>query len=206
MSIPLVLQTFSIGSTQIEICVPDSSAVQQVYNNNRHNAYWAKVWPAAVGLCNFLQEHPQYIDEKNVLELAAGVGLPGLYAAGIARQVRITDREKAAVDCILQSVSHLQLSNVKAYVLNWNDAVHEPLPDALLLSDVNYEPAVFKELQQAVVYFLMNDVTVIISTPERLVAKEFVNALLKYCVVQWSVNIELNENETGVSVFVLKAK
>lgn len=87
--------------------------------------------------------------------------------------------------------------------MDWKDAVQLPLPDTLLLSDVNYEPKVFDELLKVSEHFLSNNVTIIISTPQRLVAKPFINRLLLYCHLQWSCNVLLNGKETGVSVFVL---
>ncbi|MFT3749030.1 MAG: methyltransferase [Agriterribacter sp.] len=204
MSLPRSLQTFFFSNTQQEIFIPGAAAVQQLYSNNKHAAYWAQVWPASIGLCNFLYTHPHYIARKSVLELAAGLGLPGLYAATMAKQVTITDREERAVACITQSIAHLQLKNADATILDWKDAAETVLPGVVLLSDVNYEPEVFGELMNVLEYFLHNKVIIIISTPQRLVAKPFINKLLPYCTRQWNGQVVLNEKETGVSVFVLE--
>lgn len=205
MSIPYNLQLFAIGNRQIEIFVPDPVMVRQYYHNNRKAAYWAQVWPASIGLCRFLSEYPAYISGKNVLELAGGLGLPGLYAAATANQVYITDIEPQAMDCMQHSVKHLQLSNVSCVVMNWKHAVNVPIPDILLLSDVNYEPAVFAELQQVLEYFLQHKVTIIVSTPQRLAAKEFISHLLPYCMQQWDTDVLMNEKETTVSVLLLES-
>lgn len=204
MPLRLRLHPFSISNTRLEIFIPDAEAVQKIYSNNKHAAYWAQVWPASIGLCHFLYKHPHYIEERNVVELAAGLGLPGLYAATMAKQVTITDREEQAVACIQQSIMHLQLKNAQATKMDWKNAVKTALPDVLLLSDVNYEPEVFEELMRVLEHFLHNKVTIIISTPQRLVAKPFINMLLPYCTQQWNGQVVLNERETGVSVFVLE--
>lgn len=206
MLLPLSLQTFSIGDTQLEIYVPDAETVRSAYTNNKYAAYWSQVWPASIGLCCFVQEHPRYVAGKNMLELAAGLGLPGLYAARWAKQVTITDKAKQAVECIQRSAAHLPLLNVTAAAMDWKDAMQASLPDVVLLSDVNYEPAVFEELQQVLEYFLRNKIPVIISTPQRLVAKGFIISLLPHCSMQWHTNVVLNGKETGVSVFVLDAR
>jgi predicted nicotinamide N-methyase len=205
MPIPCNLQSFSIGNRQIEIFVPEPVMVQQYYHDNKKAAYWAQAWPASIGLCMFLSEHPAYISGKNILELAAGIGLPGLYAAATANKVHITDIEPQAMDCVQQSIKHIQLNNVSSAALDWKDAANLPLPGILLLSDVNYEPAVFATLQQVLEYFLQHQVTIIISTPQRLVAKEFVNHLLPYCIQQWNTNVLMNDKETDISVFVLQS-
>ena len=204
MSIPLQLQTFIIDDQSLEIFIPQAEAVEETYLHNKEAAYWAQVWPASIGLCRFLKEHPHYITDKTVLELAAGLGLPGLYIAPQAKQITITDRDALAVKCVKQSATYLQTQNVYTAVLDWKNAVQLPLPDTLLLSDVNYEPAVFDELLKVLEHFLYNKVSIIISTPQRLVAKQFINSLLPYCSLQWNCNVLLHAKETGVSVFVLE--
>lgn len=186
---------FTPKGIDISIAVPDAVAIQQQYANNKHNAYWAQVWPASVGLCHFLQQHSHFIKDKKVLELAAGLGLAGLFAAKWAKQVHITDIEPQAMEYIRQSIAHNQLQNVTCAAMDWNDAVQLSLPEVVLLSDVNYSPAQFEELEKVIIYFIQKKVTVILSTPQRLVAKEFINRLLPYYKEQWE--------EEGVSVFVL---
>lgn len=205
MTIPLGLQVLSIAGESLEIYVPDSSGVRHRYKDDPEAAYWAQVWPAAIGLCLFLQKHPHYIERKDVLELAAGLGLPGLYAAGIAGKVCITDRSEEATACVMRSIEHLRLSSVVSMTMDWTASCDAPLPDVVLLSDVNYDPSLFDELHQALVYFLEKKVTVIISTPQRLIAKQFMVRLLSYCVLQWSSDVLLRGRETGVSVWVLQA-
>ncbi len=199
------LQLFSIGLSQVALFVPEESAVKQYYQTNKENAYWAKVWPAAIGLCLFLNDHPEYIAGKSVLELAAGLGLPGLYAASLAGEVSITDREPLAIAYIKASAINQNKSNIRTAALNWVDATTLPdSPDVLLLSDVNYDMDIFEELKKVVRFFLRKKCTVIISTPQRLVAKTFINSWLPHCSKQWNCNVDHDEAATGVSVFVLE--
>lgn len=204
MSLPQKLKTYFLNDQHLEIYVPEEQAVLDKYRNNKDDAYWARVWPASVGLCLFLEQHTHLIRTKQILELAAGLGLPGLYAASFAKQITITDKEPLAEVLVRQSAKHLGLKNITAKTLNWKDAIKEPLPEVVLLSDVNYEPAVFEELKQVLRFFLDHKITVIISTPQRLVAKPFIIELLPYSSLQWSCTVSLHRKETGVSVFVLK--
>jgi len=202
-----VLQTYIIGNQSIQLFVPDPVRLKKDYKKQSAasaSLYWAKVWPAAIGLCYFLQDNPHYITNKKVLELAAGPGLPGIFAASLASSVCISDIEPAAITLMQQSVTHHQLNNVSCKVIDWNNLANEPIPDTVLLSDINYEPAQFKNLLQAIEYLLNKQCTIILSTPQRLVAKEFINQLLVYCIEQSSFDVELDNKETAVSVFVLK--
>src|SRR5690606_2088500 len=146
------------------------------------------------------------IRNKHALELAAGLGLAGLFAASLAKQIVITDKEPVAEIFVKQSAQHLGLTNATAKTMNWNDATKEPLPTVVLLIDVNYEPAVFAALKQVLQFFLDQKVPVIISTPQRLVAKAFISSLLPYCMQQENYTIGLDEKETEVSVFVLSGQ
>lgn len=52
------------------------------------------VWPAALELCAYLAWNPHLVQGRAVLELGAGVGLPGLLAAQLgALRVVLTDYE-----------------------------------------------------------------------------------------------------------------
>lgn len=194
LSLRAFMHTFSLDN-DFTIFIPDPGEIAEQYKHDKHAAYWAQVWPASVGLCRFVQKHSHFIKNKTVLELAAGLGLAGLYAAQFAKQVHITDIEPQAMEYIQESIAYNQLNNVTYAVMNWKDAAQLPLPEVVLLSDVNYSPEVFEELEKVILHFIQNKITVILSTPQRLVAKEFINGLLPYCK-------ERGEQE-GISVFVL---
>lgn len=184
------------------LMVPDADApLQSVYS-----PYWGKVWPAALGLCKFLQNNLHYIQKKKVSEIAAGLALPSIFAAPYAAEVYCSDIEPAAMELVKKSALHNQLSNVHCTVAGWNGMDAAIIPDVILLSDVNYEPAQFNGLLEVIEYYLKQRCTVILSTPQRLMAKPFIEALLKYCCRQEEVMVKEHEIETAVSVFVLKRK
>ncbi|MCH5688883.1 protein N-lysine methyltransferase family protein [Niabella sp. W65] len=204
MLLPKKLEAYFLNDQRIEIYIPEEQAILDKYRNNKDDAYWAQVWPAAIGLCLFLEQYTYFIRNKQILELAAGLGLPGLYTASLAQQVTITDKEPLSKVFVQQSALHLGLKNVITKTLNWKDALQEPLPELVLLSDVNYEPAVFEELKQVLLLYLTQKVPVIISTPQRLVAREFIMELMPYSSLQWNCIVPLHNKKTGVSIFVLE--
>ena len=202
-----VFQTFFINDKSISIFVPDPLLIKETYKSNEEGSaslYWAKVWPAAIGLCTFLQKNLHYIENKNVLELAAGPGLPGIFCAAYARKVCISDKEPQAVSLARLSAAHHQIKNLSCLVIDWNYFKEVPLPEVLLLSDINYEPSQFEQLLSVVHYFLENDCTIILSTPQRLMAKDFINQLLLYCKEQAETEVEMEGQKTIISIFVLK--
>ena len=200
---PVILKSFTTGNRRIELFVPDPHALgNSNQKENTASLYWAKVWPAAIGLCNFLARHLSYITNKKVLEIAAGPGLPGIFAAEYAKQVFISDVEPAAISLIQQSINYHQLKNADCTVIDWNDLATVTIPQTVLLSDINYEPAQFEQLLASIHYLLNKNCTIVLSTPQRLMAKTFINQLLSYCKEQEEEIVELDGTITTISVFV----
>lgn len=195
-----MLQTFYINDQQVKLFIPEVlSPFQSIYS-----PFWAKIWPAAIGLCNFLRNNLPYIEQKKVTEIAAGLGLPSIFTAPYAAQVYCTDIEPAAVELVQQSVLQNHLTNVQCAVADWNDFAAAVLPDTILLSDVNYEPVQFTQLLKVIQFYLQNHCTVILSTPQRLMAKPFIEQLLPFCKQQEEIMVTEKGIETAVSIFVLQ--
>ena len=86
------------------------------------------------------------IQNKHVLEIGAGIGLPSLMMAGVAKSIQISDYDKEAVALLQKNIEHLQLQNAEALQLDWNAIPENLQPDVILLSDVNYDPGQFDVL------------------------------------------------------------
>jgi len=206
----LKLKQAASGDTAISLFVPDAAWIQHTYyklsesNEDVIFPYWARLWPAAYALADFLQQNPSYIKGKKVLELAAGLGLPSLVAARYALEVYASDYAPEAVAVMEQSVSHLGLLNVQCGVLNWNHLPDNLLPDVLLLSDINYDPSAFESLFVVLKQFIEKGTQVLLSTPQRLMAKPFIERLLPWCVYQEENFVEEEGHQTSVSILVLK--
>lgn len=199
------LQSFTIGKQTVSICIPDGAAIQNAYRQ-QHAPYWAQVWHAAIGLCLFLEQYPEYIENKKVLELGAGLGLPGIAAAAKAKNVCISDISPEAITIVQQSILHCQLKNVTCQIIAWDNIDAVSIPEVVLLSDINYEPDAFASLLKMIEYLLNNNCTVILSTPQRLMAKPFIEQLLINCIMQATIPVLLREKQEDISVFVLVKK
>jgi len=188
MSPILNLQSFAFGTLNIELFVPDPDAVRKGYEQEKRSdpeapfPFWAKVWPSAMAMAEYLQQHPDIITGKKVLELAAGLGLPSIVAAHYAKTVCCSDYLQDAVDTARQNVLHNRLSNVDCRLYDWNDLPDDLSADILLMSDVNYEPADFDQLTAMFERFLLSGTMIILTTPGRIMAKEFVKRLDTWCV------------------------
>jgi predicted nicotinamide N-methyase len=199
MSLPFSLhrQTFN----GISLLVPDPDEVKEWYTrslqecNNPEFPYWTKIWSSALGMVEYLSINQQLVRDKDVLEVGAGLGLPSLYTACLAKKVLVTDYLPEAIE--LLKVNTADLKNVSAQLLDWRELPSSLKPEVLLLSDINYEPDAFSDLLKMITHFLSLGTHIIISTPQRIMTREFVGLVEK-----WIKNKELVKVEGEMVVVV----
>lgn len=204
MRYPLKLTPFS---AELAIYIPDYEQVKEVYEAILidHPAepfpYWAKLWPSSIALVQYLKANTIWIEHKNVLEIGAGLGLPSFMIAGYANSVQVSDYAPEAVELLEKNIQHLRLHNVQAMELDWNRVPDSIKPDVVLLSDVNYNPGQFDGLLQLITKLIANGTIVLLSTPQRIMASPFVNAIQEL-VKQSHVEI-VNENGKSIEISIL---
>lgn len=206
MSIPSSIQHFSFTNTQVSAYIPSPEWLQQQFDkkDDGNAPYWAQVWPAAKALCEVIAARPALVKDKTVLELAAGLGLPSLLAAQVATEVTATDYVQEAVNMIKQSVILNNLNNVTCSEMNWNNLDKKVKTDVLLLSDINYDPKAFDTLYTVLHHFIHAGTTVILSTPQRLMAKPFMERLLPFKKEEYEMEVKNNHERIPASVWVLR--
>ncbi len=204
---------YPIQLTQISaekaIYIPLYEGVQEVYASMlkfdpaTSFPFWAKLWPSSIALLDVLKAHPHLIQNKHVLEIGAGIGLPSLMMADIARSVLISDYDKEAVALMKKNIEHLQLQNAEALQLDWNAIPENIQPDVVLLSDVNYDPAQFGVLIHLIEKFILQGSTIILSTPQRIMASQFVQNLESYIQARYEAMVDENDIPKEISILVL---
>jgi len=210
MSVSLQLQHLERPGYTIDCFVPNAQEVQDSYFQQKQLQvqapfpHWTKIWPAALALADFIQQHPELVQHQKVLELAAGLGLPAFVAARYASSVCCSDYQEEAVSTMAKTAQHLQLCNVTCQVLDWNHLPGNLTADVLLLSDVNYDPDQFARLYQVMQRFLQQGTVILLATPQRLMAKPFIEKLLPFCRQQYEMTIYHLEQHTPVSLLLLQ--
>ena len=194
-------ECLTFGEITITLQIPDPQSLLK-----NATTFYAKLWPSAIALAEFITTNPAFIANKNVLELAAGLGLPGMVAAHIASEVTISDYIPEAVELMKSSVVLNGLTNVRCELLDWYNLPTDLTTDVLLLSDINYDPEAFEVLYQVLGGFLASGTTIILATPQRLMAKPFIERLLAFCTMQEEVQVSLNSEQTFITILVLKNK
>ena len=204
---------YPIQLTQISaekaIYIPLYEGVQQVYKSllnldpKTPFPYWAKLWPSSIALLDVLKAHPYLIQNKHVLEIGAGIGLPSLMMADVAKSIQISDYDKESVALLQKNIEHLQLQNAEALQLDWNAIPENLQPDVILLSDVNYDPTQFETLISMIEKCIHQGSTIILSTPQRIMASPFVQKLEASIIERYEAMVDENGTNKEISILVL---
>ncbi len=196
-------------SAEKAIYIPDYEQVKHIYASllkldpTTPFPFWAKLWPSSIALLDVLKSHPHLIENKHVLEIAAGIGLPSLMMADITKSIQISDYEKEAVALLQKNIEYLKLQNAEALQLDWNNIPVNLHPEVILLSDVNYDPTQFDPLINLIVKFIHQGSTVILSTPQRIMASPFVQKLEAYIINRHDTLVDENGIHKEISTLVL---
>jgi predicted nicotinamide N-methyase len=189
--------------------VPDDNLVQSIYHRALMNdpntpfPYWAKIWPAAKATTSFLQKEPQWVNNKQVLEIGAGIGLPSFTIADKTSSIIISDYSTDAVDLMQKNIKHLNIKNASAICLDWNDFPSNIIADTILLSDINYDPNQFEALNNLILHFLNQGSTLIIATPQRIMATPFVQLLQTNIKKMYTQEVQHENQVLAISICIL---
>ncbi len=155
--------------------------------------YWAELWPAARGLAQHIWEEADFQGES-VLELGAGLGLPGLVAALKGGRVTFSDYKQESLDIIATNVLRNDIKDASYLLADWRDFQVERQFDWIIGSDVLYNPSLNPYVARILERNLTPGGRLLFAHPSRPVTIEFLNGLL--------VPLRLQEEKRGLSVLV----
>lgn len=118
------------------------------------------VWPCAVVLAQYVWTHREELRGRTVLELGAGVSLPGVVAARCGAHVTLTDSSDwpLCLQNCRRSCEANGLQGVGVMGLTWGEVSPDllllPSVDVILGSDVFYEPEDFEDVLLTVSFLL----------------------------------------------------
>lgn len=83
-----------------------------------------RVWPGALRLSRFLLRHPEFVENKIVLELGCGVGLPGLTVARFCNPTSVLLTDRASMGPVVSAaVEHNGVSGLAQFQpFDWGSA------------------------------------------------------------------------------------
>ncbi|XP_063152586.1 histone-arginine methyltransferase METTL23 [Candoia aspera] len=122
--------------------------------------YGMYVWPCAVVLAQYIWFHRRLVCGKRILEIGAGVSLPGIVAAKCGAQVILSDNAESP-QCLNNCQRSCQINNLSGVCvigLTWGHIspcllMLAPV-DLILASDVFFEPEDFENIISTVHYLM----------------------------------------------------
>jgi predicted nicotinamide N-methyase len=81
--------------------------------------YGVALWPAAIALAHDLADRADAIRGRQVLELGAGTGLPGIVAASLGAQVTQTDRHEQALAVCRRNAERNGVQSIAHRLADW---------------------------------------------------------------------------------------
>jgi predicted nicotinamide N-methyase len=102
--------------------------------------FWFTIWPASLLLADFISAIPPD-PTKRWMEVGAGLGVSGLFAAAFGHQVTVTDKEPLSLSLARASAGLNGLSQGMTFrTLDWTDPQPLDAYDVILASEVVYDP------------------------------------------------------------------
>lgn len=118
--------------------------------------FWIRLWDAAMILAYVLGAQED-VEGKRLLELGAGLGAPGLAAAGAGFDVTISDYENIIMDFQRVSAAASQLKNIEFAHIDWlNPPELQPF-DVLAGAEILFRDEFFEPLLDIFKRYLKKD-------------------------------------------------
>ena len=138
-----------------------------------HLPYGLLLWESSVALAQHLAEFPLLVANKRVLELGAGVGLPGLVARTLGAEVWQTDQlDEANIIAELNALEN-GVSRAHRFTADWDQWKDDRRYDVILGADILYEAAAHESLATIIDSRLAPHGRVVFADPGRAQALAF---------------------------------
>lgn len=140
--LPLETTALAIGDRTWQLtCVRSRAGLAAAVEQVEHDLYGFLLWEAAVGLALRLVQETNYVQGKQVLELGAGVGLPGLVARSLGATVHQTDYQPDALAVAQWNAQQNGINGIETFLADWRTWRHRPRYALILGADILYDAA-----------------------------------------------------------------
>ncbi len=177
-----------ISTKEFQFCLPGLNLSLEIVANTEdlitdpedddQIPYWAELWPAARGLAQYIWESVDFRG-ATVLELGAGLGLPGLVAVLKGGKVTLTDYQPEALKFAARSASRNNIQGVDFVLADWRDFPIITRFDWIIGSDVLYNPKRVPFVAQIIERNLAPQGQLLFAHPGRKVAYDFLRELAR---------------------------
>ena len=164
--------------------------------------YGVALWPSAIALAHELVARADALRGRQVLELGAGTGLPGIVAASFGARVVQTDRQQAAMHVCSGNGRRNSIRTIEYRQADWTTWEDFNLYDYILGSDILYAEKMQPHLRRIFESNLAASGIVLLADPFREISVQFLQSLesegWKLTLSKWSVGEEGTPRPIGI--------
>jgi predicted nicotinamide N-methyase len=166
----------------------------------------AALWPGAIGLAEQLAELAEEFADRYVLELGAGIGLPGIVAAALGARVVQTDHKVVSAELAQRNAELNGIGNIEYRLSAWTSWHNRDRYDWIIGSDILYYDDMHPFLMEILDRNLAPDGRVLLADPYRPPALSFLDRVLAegWQVTTFQRTIRLDDRTRDVGIFLLE--
>jgi len=164
--------------------------------------YGVSLWPSSIALAHEIATRSSQFPGKTVLELGAGVGLPGIVAARLGARVVQTDRDELAMHLCRRNGERNAASSIEYRLADWTAWDETRRYDWIIGSDVLYGESLHPNLRSIFETNLATGGRALIADPFRGRGLRFLESLetdgWQVSFNKWNVGEEETPRPVGV--------
>jgi len=168
--------------------------------------YWAKVWDASILLAYFLGRQPVAVG-RQILEIGAGIGVVGIYAALCGHRVTISDIDDDALLFARANVLLNDLTGVEVKKIDWNTPELGRSYDVIAGSEVVYQRETYPALVNFLRRALAPEGMIFLAKNAGLNTPKFFEELTRYFELKQTIqNIRSEGEDQRIALYAIRRK
>jgi methyltransferase-like protein 23 len=164
--------------------------------------YGVMLWPASIALAHDVLARAEQLPGKRVLELGAGVGMPGIIAGALGAEVLQIDRNEVALHVCAMNKERNRATHIEVRGGEWETFHSDTQFDFILGSDVLYVTTMHDHLRAICDTYLAPGGTVLFSDPLRAQSLPMLEAMeasgWRVSLAKWSIQVEVGTRSIAV--------
>ena len=156
--------------------------------------YGVMLWPASIALAHDVLTRAEQLPGKQILELGAGTGLPGIIAASLGASVLQIDRSDVALHVCRMNKERNRVVSVEVENADWEQFQTNKQFDLILGADVLYATSMHARLRAICEQHLAPGGRVLFADPLRADSLTLLGAMegggWKVSLAKWTIQVE----------------
>jgi methyltransferase-like protein 23 len=185
--------------------IENQDALLQMADGRDQFPFGLMLWESGIALATWVADNAGEMPGQNVLELGAGVGLPGIVAASCGAKVTQTDHDQQALDLAAQNAALNGIVGIRVALGDWFAWTNPALYDLILGADIVYDGADHAAILALIDSLLEPGGRIVLADPGREQQVAFVTAAKRagWCVTDqpWMVG-DLRSKQWGAQLSI----